>query len=54
VYPDLGSGTFLTPGFEIGDPGWEKIKIRIRDPGSGINILDHISDGLETIWAKNT
>jgi hypothetical protein len=29
---------FLDPGSEIRDPGW--VKIRIRDPGSGINIPD--------------
>ncbi len=29
-------------------------KIRIRDLGSGINISDHISESLETIfWVKN-
>jgi hypothetical protein len=29
---------FLDPGSGIWDPGW--VKIRIRDLGSGINILD--------------
>jgi|688.fasta_scaffold785136_1 hypothetical protein len=34
--PNPGSGAFLTPGSEIWDPGWVKIRIRIRDeyPGS--------------------
>ncbi len=27
---DPGLGAFLTPG--SGDPGWEKVSIRIRDP----------------------
>ncbi len=41
---DLGSGIgcFLTPGSGIRDPGWEKVSIRIRDPGSGMNNPDHI------------
>jgi hypothetical protein len=26
----------------IRDPGWEKVSIRIRDPGSGMNNPDHI------------
>ena len=30
---DPGLGTFLTPGSGIQDPGWEKVSIRIRDPG---------------------
>ncbi len=30
---DPGLGTFLTPGSGIRDPGWEKVRIRIRDPG---------------------
>ncbi len=31
--PDPGLGAFLTPGSGISDPGWEKVSIRIRDPG---------------------
>jgi hypothetical protein len=31
--PDPGLGAFLTPGSGIRDPGWEKVSIRIRDPG---------------------
>ncbi len=46
--PDLVSGAFLTPGSGSGDPGWVKIKIWI-----GVNITDHISESLETIfWDK--
>jgi hypothetical protein len=49
--PDLGSGAFLTPvsGIRIGFGfGMEK-------SGSGINIPDHISESLETIfWVKNS
>jgi hypothetical protein len=38
----------MTPGSGMG----KKIKIRIRGPGfgSGMNILDHISESLETIF----
>ncbi len=33
------------------DPGW----VKNSDPGSGMNILDHISESLQTIfWVKNT
>jgi hypothetical protein len=33
----------------IRDPGW----VKNQDPGSGMNILDHISESLETIcWVK--
>jgi hypothetical protein len=39
---DPGLGAFLTPGSGIRDPGWEKVSIRIRDPGSGMNNPDHI------------
>jgi hypothetical protein len=31
---DLGSGTFLTLGFGIRNPGWKKIRIRDKHPGS--------------------
>jgi hypothetical protein len=34
----------LTLGSEIRDPGWRKI--RIRNPVSGMNIPDHISESL--------
>jgi hypothetical protein len=30
---DPGLGAFLTTGSGIWDPGWEKVSIRIRDPG---------------------
>jgi hypothetical protein len=44
---------FFTPASEIPVPRWENI--RIRDPRSGINISDHISESLVTIfWVKNT
>jgi hypothetical protein len=37
------------PGSWIRDPGW----VKNQDPGSGINILDHIFENLETIfWVK--
>ena len=39
---DPGLGAFLTPGSGIRDPGWEKVSIGIRDPGSGMNNPDHI------------
>jgi hypothetical protein len=42
---DPGSGTFLTPGFEMD----KKPRSRSR-PVSGINIPDHITDSLETIF----
>jgi hypothetical protein len=43
---DPGSGAFLTPGF------WMGKKSR---SGSGMNIPDHISNSLKTIfWVKNT
>jgi hypothetical protein len=32
-HPGSGIGCFLTPGSGIRDPGWEKVSIRIRDPG---------------------
>jgi hypothetical protein len=37
LFLDPGSG-IRDPGSEIRDPGW--VKIRIRDPGSWINIPD--------------
>jgi hypothetical protein len=37
------------------DPGWYKVRIRIRDMGSGMNNPDHISESLETTFVdKNT
>jgi hypothetical protein len=51
--PDPGSGIwdpvpFLTPGSGMGK------KSRYRY-GSGMNILDHISESVETIfWVRNT
>ncbi len=53
VDPDPGSGAFLTPGSGIQDPGW--VNHQDSEPGSGIrmNISDHISESLETIfWVK--
>ena len=48
--PDLGSGAFLP---RDPDPG-PRIK-KVPDMGSGINILDKISESLETIfWVKNS
>jgi hypothetical protein len=43
--PDLGSGAFLTPGSGIRE--WKN-----SDPGSGtgMNIQDHISESLESIF----
>ncbi len=41
--PDPGSGEFLNPG-----PGW--VKNHDPDLGSGMNIPDHISESLETIF----
>jgi hypothetical protein len=47
---DLGSGAFLHL-----DPGSGIEKNLDPDPGSGMNIPNHISDSLETIfWDKNT
>ena len=43
---DPGSGTFLNPGSGMG---------KKSRSGSGMNIPDHISENLETIfWVKNT
>jgi hypothetical protein len=41
--PGPGSGAFLTPGSEMA-------KNQKPDPGSGMNIPDHISESLETIF----
>jgi hypothetical protein len=38
--PGSGIGCFFDPW--IRDPGWEKVSIRIRDTGSGMNNPDHI------------
>ncbi len=38
--PYPGSGTFLTPGSGIRDPGWKKVSIRIRDEQPGSYILE--------------
>ena len=43
---DPGSGAFLTPW--IWDQGW--VKNQDPDFGSGMNIPDHISESLETIF----
>jgi hypothetical protein len=40
--PDPGSGIGYLFDPWIRDPGWEKVSIRIRDPGSGMNNPDHI------------
>jgi hypothetical protein len=42
--PDPGSGVFLTPGSGMG---------KKSRSGSGMNILDHISESLETIFWVN-
>jgi hypothetical protein len=48
--PDLGS-KIPNQCFESGSGMGKKIKI----PGSGMNIPDHISESLETLfWVKNT
>jgi hypothetical protein len=48
---DLVPFSPLDPGSGMG----KKIKIRIRDPESGMNIPDHISESLETLFrVKNT
>ncbi len=48
--PDPGSGAFLTLGSQDPGPGW----VRNQDPdagsGSGMNIPDHDSESLETIF----
>jgi hypothetical protein len=47
--PDPESGAFLTPG-----SGNRDIK-KIPDPGSGMNIPQHFSESIETVfWVKNT
>jgi hypothetical protein len=45
---DPRSGAFLTPGSGIRCPGW----VKNQDPGSGsgMNILDHIFESLQTIF----
>jgi hypothetical protein len=40
--PDPGSGIGYLFDPWIRDPGWEKVSIRIRDPGSRMNNPDHI------------
>jgi hypothetical protein len=50
--PDPGSGAFLTPGSGIRDG---KEKNPDPDQRSHINIPDHLSESLETVFrAKNT
>jgi hypothetical protein len=44
--PGPGSGAFLTPGSRIRDLGMHKN----QDPASRMNIPDHISESLETIF----
>ncbi len=34
---------FLDPGSEIRDPGWVKIRIRDKNPGSATLVLTHLS-----------
>jgi hypothetical protein len=51
--PDSESGIRSLFDSRIRDPGW--VKTQGSDPGSGseMNILDHISESLETIfWVK--
>jgi hypothetical protein len=43
--PNPGSGVLMTPG-----SGTEKNRIRVRDPGSGMNIPDHISESLKQFF----
>jgi hypothetical protein len=45
---DPGSGTFLTSG--SGDPGWVKNQDLDQGCRSGMNISDHLSESLETIF----
>jgi hypothetical protein len=40
---DPGSSAFRTPGYGIG-------KKHVLDPGSGMNIKDHLSESLETVF----
>jgi hypothetical protein len=40
--PDPGSGIGCPFEPWIRDPGWEKVSIRVRDPGSGMNSSEHI------------
>jgi hypothetical protein len=49
VYPDPGSGAFVTPG---SGPGFGMGK----NSGSGMNIHDNFSKSTETVifWVKNT
>ncbi len=50
---DLGSGAFLTTGSGIRDLGAGMGK-KPRS-GPGMNVPDHISESLETLfWVKNT
>jgi hypothetical protein len=48
AYPDPGCSAFLTPGSGIQDG-------KNPDSGSGLNIPDHFSESIVTIfWVKNT
>jgi hypothetical protein len=51
--PDPGSGIRCLFDSCIRDPGC--VNNQDPDPGSGMNISDHISESLETVfWVKNT
>jgi hypothetical protein len=51
---DPGADVLLTPGSGIRDPGCLKNQNPDTGSGSGMNITDHISESLETIfWVKN-
>jgi hypothetical protein len=53
LYAIIRLGLFPVLQIRIRDPGW--VKNQDPDLGSGINIPDHISRSLETIfWVKNS
>jgi len=46
--PDPGSGAVVTLGFGIRGPGW--VKNQDPDTGTGMNIPNHISESVKTIF----
>jgi hypothetical protein len=55
--PDLGSGIrcFFDLWIRDPDPGSEMKKNPDPETGSGVNIIDHFSESLETVfWVKHT